>query len=122
MYLIDSSITEIYFTDNLNDPSFETNYLGTIYKAEDLIALLLKNIISDVEMDLGEKIDEAVITVPVSSDWHYQNALMHVAKKVGLKILGLINESTAIVLAYSWGEARIFVIASSGDNELGGQD
>lgn len=147
--LLDPSITEIGFADKLSDPSFETNHYGKTYKAEDLVALLLKDIISDAEMDLGEKIDEAVITVPVSSDWQYQNALIRAAEKAGLKISGLINEPIAIALAYSRGgeadnktivvynlgerfdvsvikknpgQDRISVIASSGDDELGGQD
>ena len=140
--------TEAYFKYKMGDPYFETDHYGKTYKAEDLSALLLKGIIRDAEKEVGEKIDEAIITVPAYFEDPNRKATIRAGEKAGLKVLGLINEPTAAVFAYGLNEKEsnkmvmifdlgggtfditiarvtekdITVLGSDGDHELGGRD
>ena len=54
------------FKRNMGDGSIAVSFNGKDYTSEDLSAMLLKHLIADAEKATGEKIDEAVITVPAS--------------------------------------------------------
>jgi len=121
---------------------------GRDYSAEELSALVLRSLKEDAETYLGEAVTEAVITVPAYFNDQQRKATHRAGELAGLRVERLINEPTAAALAYGIhnlaAEARFFVFdlgggtfdvsiveifegiievrASTGDNQLGGED
>lgn len=115
---------------------------------EEVSAEILKYIKEYSEDYLGEKIDEAIITVPANFDSFQKMATIKAAELAGLKVERIINEPTAAALAYGFdkmeNEEKILVydfgggtfdvsildfdsgimdvIGGAGDNNLGGKD
>jgi molecular chaperone DnaK len=73
---------------------------GKDYTAEDLSALLLAHLKEDTEMVTGEKIEEAVITVPAYFYSKEREATIKSARQAGLTVRKIINEPTAAAIAY----------------------
>ncbi len=123
--------------------------LGTQkFTPEELSSLVLRSLIEDAETYLGEKITEAVITVPAYYNDKQRKATRRAGQLAGLSVERLINEPTAAALAYSIheleNESRFLVFdlgggtfdvsvleifegvievrSSTGDNRLGGED
>lgn len=114
----------------------------------DLSALVLKSLVEDAELHMGEKVEEAVISVPAYFNDRQKKATIEAARIAGIKVERLINEPTAASLAYHMNdrkEENIIVIvdlgggtfdvsvldifdgvievrAVSGDNHFGGED
>ena len=129
-----------------------TNYkykiYGKEYRPQELSAMILKKIKNDAESFLGDKVSEAVITVPAYFNDNQRQATKDAAKIAGLKVARLVNEPTAACLAYgldkSNQEMKILVFdfgggtldvtvmdfgggvfevkSTSGDTQLGGKD
>ena len=72
------------------------------YTPEEISAMVLQKIKADVEEKLGEKVTEAVITVPAYFDDAQRNATKVAGEIAGLKVLRIINEPTAAALAYGF--------------------
>lgn len=72
------------------------------YRPEELSAMILSKIKADVEAKLGEKITEAVITVPAYFDDAQRQATINAGKIAGLDVKRIINEPTAAALAYGF--------------------
>ena len=70
------------------------------YKPEEISAMVLAKLKADAEVKLGEKIDEAVITVPAYFDDSQRQATKNAGEIAGLKVSRIINEPTAAALAY----------------------
>jgi molecular chaperone DnaK len=70
------------------------------YKPEEISAFILRKIKEDVEHKLGEKIEEAVITVPAYFDDAQRSATKAAGEIAGLKVRRLLPEPTAAALAY----------------------
>jgi len=70
------------------------------YKPEEISAMILGKIKADAEAKLGEKIEEAVITVPAYFDDTQRQATKNAGEIAGLKVRRIINEPTAAALAY----------------------
>jgi molecular chaperone HscC len=118
------------------------------FRPEELSALVLRSLKEDAEHFLGERVDEAIISVPAYFNDTQRKATRLAGELAGLKVGRLINEPTAAALAYglhhSAGENRFLVFdlgggtfdvsilelfdgvmevhASAGDNYLGGED
>lgn len=117
------------------------------HKAEEISAMILGKLKVDAEARLGEKIDEAVITVPAYFDDSQRQATKNAGEIAGLKVLRIINEPTAAALAYGLdkekdeqivvydfgggtfdvsvlevGGKTVEVMATGGDTHLGGDD
>ncbi len=114
---------------------------------EEISAMVLSKLRSDAEMKLGEKIEEAVITVPAYFDDAQRQATKNAGEIAGFKVKRILNEPTAAALAYGLnkgknekivvydfgggtfdvsvlevGDDTVEVKATGGDTHLGGDD
>jgi molecular chaperone DnaK len=120
---------------------------GKLYAPEEISALVLRKLAEDAGKFLGEKVTEAVITVPAYFNDAQRQATKDAGRIAGLEVLRIINEPTAAALAYGLdkkqnetvlvfdlgggtfdvsildiSEGVIEVRATSGDTHLGGDD
>ena len=117
------------------------------YSPQEISAMILQKMKADAENYLGEKVTEAVITVPAYFNDAQRQATKDAGKIAGLEVKRIINEPTAAALAYGLdnekeqkimvydlgggtfdvsiieiGDGVIEVLATAGDNRLGGDD
>lgn len=120
---------------------------GKMYAPEEIAALVLRKLVDDASKFLGEKVTEAVITVPAYFNDSQRQATKDAGKIAGLEVLRIINEPTAAALAYGLdrkenetvlvfdlgggtfdvsiltiGDGVVEVRSTAGDTHLGGDD
>jgi molecular chaperone DnaK len=121
--------------------------LNKNFAAEEISAQVLRKLVNDANKYLGEKVKQAVITVPAYFNDSQRQATKDAGKIAGLEVLRIINEPTAASLAYGLdkknnetilvfdlgggtfdvsilevGDGVFEVLATSGDTRLGGDD
>jgi molecular chaperone DnaK len=79
---------------------FKVNIDGKEYSPQAISAMILQKIKADAEAYLGEKISQAVITVPAYFNDSQRQATKDAGRIAGLEVLRIINEPTAAALAY----------------------
>lgn len=79
---------------------------GKDYRPEELSAMILAKLKADAEKKLGEKITEAVITVPAYFNDSQRKATQDAGKIAGLEVRRIINEPTAAALAYGFNKKK----------------
>ena len=79
---------------------------GKWYSPEEVSAFILAKIKADAEAKLGEKVEEAVITVPAYFDDSQRQATKNAGEIAGLKVRRILNEPTAAALAYGFGTGK----------------
>ncbi|HPD55443.1 MAG TPA: molecular chaperone DnaK [Candidatus Paceibacterota bacterium] len=117
------------------------------YRPEEISAMILQKLKTDAEEKLGEKIEEAIITVPAYFDDSQRQATKNAGEIAGFKVRRILNEPTAAALAYGLNkktnerivvydfgggtfdisilqvsEDTVEVISTGGDTHLGGDD
>jgi molecular chaperone DnaK len=76
------------------------------YRPEEISAMILQKLKNDAERKLGEKITEAVITVPAYFNDSQRQATKDAGKIAGLEVKRIINEPTAAALAYGFNKKK----------------
>jgi len=79
---------------------------GKDYTPQEVSAMILSKLKADAEEKLGEKIEEAVITVPAYFDDAQRKATKEAGEIAGLKVRRIINEPTAAALAYGFNKKK----------------
>lgn len=127
--------------------NWSTRIDGKDYKAQTISAMILMQLKKDAEDYLGEPVTDAVITVPAYFNDAQRQATKDAGKIAGLNVLRIINEPTSAAMSYGLdhgepqtvmvydlgggtfdvsiieiGEGIIEVLATAGDNHLGGDD
>ena len=126
---------------------YRKKLMGKNYSPQEISAFILMKLKKDAESFVGEEITDAVITVPAYFNDAQRQATKDAGRIAGLNVLRIINEPTAAALAYGLdngaaqkilvydlgggtfdvsiieiGDNVIEVLATSGDNHLGGDD
>lgn len=140
--------TASFFKRSMGKPRFSLEFFGKNYTATELSAILLKKLVEEAEQACGEKIREAVITVPAYFTTLEREATMEAGRQAGLEVLAIINEPTAAALAYGlhktdrqqtiliydlgggtfdvtlarMDQRQVRILGSDGNHELGGKD
>jgi molecular chaperone DnaK len=129
------------------DDAVRFNVNGKLYAPEEISAQVLRKLVDDAGKFLGERVTEAVITVPAYFNDAQRQATKDAGRIAGLEVLRIINEPTAAALAYGMdklenetimvfdlgggtfdvsiltvGEGVVEVMATAGDTHLGGDD
>jgi len=86
------------------DVKIEAN--GKAYSPQEISAMILQKLKKSVEDHIGEKINDAVITVPAYFDDNQREATKSAGKIAGLNVLRIINEPTAAAFAYGFDKKK----------------
>jgi molecular chaperone DnaK len=130
---------------HMGDPNFVFQYEKQSFSPEDISSFILRKVVGDAEIALGEKITDVVITCPAYFGTPEREATANAGRLAGLDVRGILNEPTAAAIAYGLEQGEdqtvlvydlgggtfditmieindrlIRVICTGGDHQLGG--
>lgn len=133
--------------NHMGDPNYVFEHDGQAYSPEDISSFILRKVVGDAEIAVGEKITDVVITCPAYFGTDQREATANAGKLAGLNVRAILNEPTAAAIAYGLEQADdqvvlvydlgggtfditmieikdrlIRVICTGGDHRLGGAD
>lgn len=139
--------TAAFYKSMMGNKDYSAYLEGKEYSAQDLSALFLRELKKDIESTNDVEITGAVITVPAYFNEKQRNATLEAGKTAGFKVLKIINEPTAAIIAYglTGGQDKnvlvydlgggtfdvtiahvsgtsIDVLSTNGNHQLGGRD
>lgn len=139
--------TVAFYKSMMGDINYNAYIDGEEYSAEDLSGIFLTYLVKDIEETNDIEIDGAVITVPAYFNDKQREATIRAGQKAGLRVLKIINEPTAAIIAYGLTSGKeknvmvydlgggtfdvtiahvngtkIDVLATNGNHQLGGKD
>lgn len=139
--------TVAFYKSMMGDINYNAYIDGEEYSAEDLSGIFLTHLVKDIEETNDIEIDGAVITVPAYFNDKQREATIRAGQKAGLRVLKIINEPTAAIIAYGLTSGKeknvmvydfgggtfdvtiahvngtkIDVLATNGNHQLGGKD
>lgn len=139
--------TAAFYKSMMGNENYAAYIAGGEYSAEQLSGMFLTELIKDIEATNGVEIGGAVITVPAYFNEKQRNATIRSGEAAGLKVLKIINEPTAAIIAYGLAAGKeknvlvydlgggtfditiahvngtqIDVLATNGNHELGGKN
>jgi molecular chaperone DnaK len=132
----------------MGQPDYRVHVGDKSYSPQFVSALILRKIVKDAQMETGDEITRAVITVPAYFTENQRHATLEAGEMAGLQVLRIINEPTAAALSYGInrrerdrkvlvfdlgggtfdvtileiGEEDLNVVSIGGDHRLGGKD
>ena len=134
-------------SDSVGNIKIKCSSLNKEFSPEEISAQVLRKLINDAKVYLGQEVEQAVITVPAYFNDSQRQATMDAGKIAGIDVLRIINEPTAASLAYGLdknknqiilvfdlgggtfdvsilevGDGIFEVLATAGDTNLGGDD
>jgi len=133
---------------HMGEEDYRFSHQGEEYTAEQISSFILAKLKHDAEQRLGHKLEEAVITVPAYFRDKQRRATIRAGELAGFRVLKILNEPTAAAFAYGLANAgksmrclvfdlgggtfdvtvvdiknnEIAVVATAGDDQLGGKD
>ena len=140
--------TASFYKLHMGDHSYKISLYDRQYTAMDLSSLFLKRLVEDAEKTVGQKIKDAVITVPAYFEEAQKNDTIKAGEQAGLNVINIISEPTAACVAYGLNEdginrkiliydlgggtfditiaqvnkSSIKVLGTNGHHQLGGRD
>ena len=109
--------TASFYKLEMGHKDFAVSFFGRQYSAAELSGIFLRELVKQAEKTVGQKIDQAVITVPAYFEDLERSNTMRAGEMAGLKVLSIINEPTAAAIAYGLkdgGEDRNILIYDLG--------
>jgi molecular chaperone DnaK len=101
---------------SMGDPNFVFHHDGQSYSPEDLSSFILRKVVGDAEIALGDKISDVVITCPAYFGTSEREATANAGRLAGLNVRAILNEPTAAAIAYGLeqGEDQIVLVYDLG--------
>ena len=101
---------------SMGDPNYVFHHDGQSYSPEDVSSFILRKVVGDAEIVLGDKISEVVITCPAYFGTSEREATANAGRLAGLSVRAILNEPTAAAIAYGLeqGEDQIVLVYDLG--------
>ncbi len=101
---------------HMGDPNFVFEYEGQAFSPEDISSFILRKVVGDAEIALGDKISDVVITCPAYFGTPEREATANSGRLAGLNVRAILNEPTAAAIAYGLeqGEDQVVLVYDLG--------
>ncbi len=101
---------------HMGDPNFVFEFEGQAFSPEDLSSFILRKVVGDAEIALGDKVTDVVITCPAYFGTPEREATANAGRLAGLNVRAILNEPTAAAIAYGLeqGEDQVVLVYDLG--------
>jgi molecular chaperone DnaK len=101
---------------SMGDPNYVFHYDEQSYSPEDISSFILRKVVGDAEIALGDKISDVVITCPAYFGTSEREATANAGRLAGLNVRAILNEPTAAAIAYGLeqGEDQVVLVYDLG--------